>query len=200
MLGKWDLATVDPDTAYVTIAVSGAYVGKTIDFREFASRGMQLVGMTQQYKDGVLYFADDLARNIAHGDKSLLNMLNEADEYVQHNGLDLPREEEAKTITADPECVTKPIRQVDLQGAGITSVIWATGYRSDFGWLKADVFDSEGKPVHQRGVTFEQGIYFVGLPWLSRRGSSFIWGVWHDAKYIADHITTQQRYRRYQPG
>ncbi len=200
VLGKWDLATVDPDTAHVTIAVSGAYGGKTIDFREFAARGMQLVGMTQQYDNGVLHFADDLAGNITHGDNSLLNMLREADEYVQRNGLDLPLEEESKVIIADPECVVNPVRQLDLEESGIKSVIWATGYRSDFGWLKADVFDTDGKPVHHRGVTEEQGIYFLGLPWLSRRGSSFIWGVWHDAKYIADHIATQQRYRFYQPG
>lgn len=200
VLGKWDLATVDPDTAHVTIAVSGAYGGKTIDFREFASRGMKLVGMTQRFENGVLHFADDLAGNINHGDTSLLDMLAEADEYIQRNGLDLPTEEAAKVITADPDCVVNPIRQLNLNDSGVKSVIWATGYRSDFDWLKADVFDTEGKPVHQRGVTAEQGIYFLGLPWLSRRGSSFIWGVWHDAKYIADHITTQQRYRSYKPG
>ncbi len=200
VLGKWDLATVDPDTAHVTIAVSGANGGKTIDFREFAARGMQLVGMTQQYENGVLNFSDDLAGNVAYGDASLLNMLAEADEYIQRNGLDFPMEEEAKIITDDPECLVKPIRQLNLQESGINSVIWATGYRSDFDWLKADVFDADGKPVHQRGVTEEPGIYFLGLPWLSRRGSSFIWGVWHDAKYIADHITTQQRYRFYKRG
>ncbi len=40
-------------------------------------------------------------------------------------------------------------------------------------------------------------MYFLGLPWLSRRGSSFIWGVWHDAGYVADHITTQRGYLAY---
>ena len=199
VLGKWDLATVDPDTAHVTIAVSGAYGGKTVDFREFASRGMNLVGMTQSYNNGVLAFADDLAGNISHGDSSFLNMLAEADAYVERNGLDLPLEEEAKTLVTMPDCVTQPIRELHLQDAGITSVIWATGYRNDFNWLQADIFDHEGKPLHQRGVTAEQGIYFLGLPWLSRRGSSFIWGVWHDAKYIADHIMTQHRYMKYKP-
>ena len=200
VLGKWDLATVDPDTAHVTIAVSGAHGGKTVDFREFASRGMKLVGMTQEYKNGVLHFADDLASNIAHGDSSYLNMLAEADAYIKRNGLDLPPDEDAKKLIANPECVDKPIRELQLKSAGINSVIWATGYRNDFDWLQADVFDHEGKPVHQRGVTSQQGIYFLGLPWLSRRGSSFIWGVWHDAKYIADHITTQHRYMKYTPG
>ncbi|MGH4767230.1 FAD-dependent oxidoreductase, partial [Klebsiella pneumoniae] len=46
----------------------------------------------------------------------------------------------------------------------------------------------------------EPGVYFLGLPWLSRRGSTFIWGVWHDAKYIADQIALQRQYQRYQPS
>jgi putative flavoprotein involved in K+ transport len=62
----------------------------------------------------------------------------------------------------------------------------------DYGWLQVDALDANGKPRHQRGVSSEPGVYFLGLPWLSRRGSTFIWGVWHDAKYIADHIATQR--------
>lgn len=69
--------------------------------------------------------------------------------------------------------------------------------RDGLRWLNVDAFDANGKPQHQRGVSKEPGIYFVGLPWLSRRGSSFIWGVWHDAKHIADHIATQRKYVDY---
>lgn len=194
VLGKWDLATVDPDTAHVTIAVSGANGGHTVDFRRHASNGMTLLGMTQKYADGVLHFASDLAENIAHGDASYLAMLDEADAYVERNGLDLPIESDARNIDADPDCVSDPILELNLQQANITSIIWATGYANDFSWLNVDVFDHEGKPKHLRGVSDESGIYFLGLPWLSRRGSSFIWGVWHDAKYLADHIVTQHRY------
>ena len=79
-----------------------------------------------------------------------------------------------------------------------TSIVWATGYTQDFGWLGVDAFDDTGRPRHQRGVSSEPGIYFLGLPWLSRRGSSFIWGVWHDAKFIAGHIATQRGYLAYE--
>ena len=54
--------------------------------------------------------------------------------------------------------------------------------------MKLDVFDKFQKPVHNNGISNEKGIYFLGLPWLSMRGSSFIWGVWKDAKYLAEHI------------
>lgn len=80
----------------------------------------------------------------------------------------------------------------------MTTILWATGYALDYGWLAVDAFDAQGKPQHQRGVSSEPGIYFVGLPWLSRRGSAFIWGVWHDAKHVADHIDKQRKYFAYQ--
>ena len=66
--------------------------------------------------------------------------------------------------------------------------------------MQVDAFDEDGKPKHRRGVSSEPGVYFLGLPWLSRRGSSFIWGVWHDARYLADHITTQRGYLAYEPS
>lgn len=91
----------------------------------------------------------------------------------------------------------QPILELDLLEAGITSIIWATGYAVDFSWLQVDTFSEQGKPLHQRGVSREPGVYFLGLPWLSRRGSSFIWGVWHDAKHVADHIATQRKYLAY---
>jgi hypothetical protein len=59
-----------------------------------------------------------------------------------------------------------------------------------YSWLKFELLDEKGRPRHHRGVSVEPGIYFLGLPWQSRRGSSFIWGVWHDAKHVADHIST----------
>ena len=73
----------------------------------------------------------------------------------------------------------------------IKNIIWATGYVQDFSWLKVDVFDADGKPAHDRGVAKADGIYFLGLPWLSMRGSSFIWGVWEDAKYLAAQISAR---------
>ena len=197
VLGKWDAAAPAEGREHTTIAVSGAEGGKTVDFRNLAAGGMTLVGKTEKFKDGVMHFAGDLARNVAQGDANYLSVLNEADEFVARNGLDLAEEPEARIIGPDPACMTDPIREVNLADAGITAIIWATGFSADFGWLQVDAFDAKGKPKHQRGVSSEPGIYFLGLPWLSRRGSSFIWGVWHDAKYLADHITTQRGYLAY---
>jgi len=197
VLGKWDAATPGPGTEHVTIAVSGARGGQTVDFRRFANEGMTLVGLTESFNNGVLHFADDLVRNVTQGDANYLSVLDEADAYVARHGLCLPAEPEARLLPAEPACMSEPIRELNLSEAGISAVIWATGYANDYSWLNMDVLDEKGSPQHQRGVTAEPGCFFVGLPWQSRRGSSFIWGVWHDAKYIADQITIQNSYLAY---
>jgi len=201
VLGKWDAEAMDPGTEHVTISVSGAHGGNTVDFRRLAARGMTLLGRTKSYQDGVVRFERDLADSIARGDANYLSLLDEADEFIARNGLDLPQEPEARNIGPDPDCITNPTLELDLAEAGVTSILWATGFAVDYSWLKVGAVDEHGKPKHQRGVSAEPGVYFLGLPWQSRRGSSFIWGVWHDAKHLADHISTQRKYLEYRgPG
>jgi putative flavoprotein involved in K+ transport len=152
------------------------------------------VGLTASFEGGTLRFASDLSENIARGDANYMSLLDEADAYVARNGLDLPEEPEARMLGPVPTCVTDPLLELDLAEAGVNSIIWATGFATYYSWLQVDAFDERGKPKHRRGVSSEPGVYFLGLPWLSRRGSSFIWGVWHDAKHLSDHITTQRGY------
>ncbi len=164
VLGQWDKKTPDPSTEHVTIAVSGAHGGHTVDFRRFAERGMKLLGKAENYENGVLNIAPDLAKNIAAGDASYLSVMDEADAYVAANRLNLPEEPEARKIDAAPDCVTNPILQIDLAEANIRSIVWATGYALDFSWIKTAEFDEKGRPIHQRGVTRTPGLYFLGLP------------------------------------
>ena len=197
VLNKWDMEAT-PGAEHTTIAVSGARGGETIDFRKLAHNGMKLVGLTESYADGKIRFATDLADNVRNGDAYLMNLLDEADAFVLRNGLDLPEEPDARRQLADPACMTDPMLSLDLADAGITTIIWATGFSADYSWLPANALTPEGKPAHQRGVSKEAGIYFLGLPWQTRRGSSFIWGVWFDARYVADHISKQRGYMAYQ--
>lgn len=196
-LGLWDAQTPPAGAEHVTIAFSGAYGGRTIDFRTLAAEGILLHGRAESYADGVLRFADDLAANIAEGDRFYRELLDQADAFAERNGLALPEEPQARRLGPLPGCVTDPVLELDLAAAGITTIIWATGYRTDYGWLDVDVLDAAGRPIHQRGVAAEPGLYFLGLPWLSHRGSSFIWGVWHDAGYVAAHIANQRHYFAY---
>ncbi|MBS0241333.1 MAG: NAD(P)-binding domain-containing protein [Proteobacteria bacterium] len=197
VLGKWDATAREAGKEHVTIAVTGANGGHSIDFRRLAQAGLVLVGRAVAYEAGEMRFAADLVENVRRGDAYLRSLLDEADAYVERNGLDLPLDPAARETVADADCLKHPLASLDLEKAGVSTIIWATGYTNDFSWLHADTFDAAQRPVHLRGVSKEPGIYFLGLSFLSRRGSSFIWGVWHDAKYIADQIAAQRMYYSY---
>jgi len=191
-LGEWDARAVAPGTEHVTIAVSGAHGGHTVDFRDLAARGITLLGRAANFDDGVLYLEDDLAKNIALGDTNYLSVLDAADAYVARHSIDLPPEPGARAIGPLPRCVTDPILKLNLAAAGITSIVWATGYTLDFDWIQLRAFDKTGRPLHDRGISVIPGLYFLGLSWLSRRASPFIWGVWHDADFLARHLADRQ--------
>ncbi|MDU8928682.1 NAD(P)/FAD-dependent oxidoreductase [Alisedimentitalea sp. MJ-SS2] len=197
VLNMWDAAAPPAGAEHVTIAVSGAEGGHTVDFRKLAEQGIILVGRTEGFDGVVMRFAGDLVDNVNNGDANLMSVLDAADAYVARNRLDLPEEPEARKVGPDPDCMVNPQRTLDLKEAGVTTILWATGFKTDYSWLKVDAFDENAKPIHQRGVSSAPDVYFVGLPWLSRRGSSFIWGVWHDAKFIADQIAIQRGYAAY---
>jgi putative flavoprotein involved in K+ transport len=199
VLNLWDLEAA-PDTEHVTIAVSGAYGGRTVDFRRLAAEGIVLTGRVAGYEGGAVTFAGDLQENLAKGDADYLALLDAADAWAARHAADLPEEPEARIIPPDPPCVTEPLVRLDLAAEDVGTIIWATGFRRDFGWIALDTFHPDGTPRHQRGVAAEPGLYFLGLPWQSRRGSSFIWGVWHDAAFVADHIARMRHYLSYTPG
>lgn len=197
VLGLWDLDAPRPGTEHVTIAVSGAYGGQTMDFRRLGGEGVTLTGRTVGFTDGTLRFGEDLRANVAAGDENHAQLLDMADAYAARIGLDLPPDPEARRKFADPDSLTHPPKALDLTKEGVTTIIWATGFRQDFDWLKVNGFNDKGMPIHQRGVSVVPDLYFLGLPWQSRRGSSFLWGVWHDAKHIADQIAIQRAYMLY---
>ncbi|MCW4459864.1 NAD(P)/FAD-dependent oxidoreductase [Microbacterium sp. MPKO10] len=199
VLGIWDQQTPSAGADHVTLALSGAYGGWTVDFRNLAESGITLVGRTAAYDAGTLRFADGLKKTIADGDAFYLKLLADADAYVDRNALDLPQDPDAWVLGEMPRCVSDPIRELDVHEAGITSIIWATGYTYDFGWLHVDAVDENGQPRHERGISPEPGIYFVGLPWLSRRSSSFLCGVSGDARHIAEQISVRRRYLAHSP-
>lgn len=196
-LGLWDEVKIQPKKKHVAFAVSGYEGGKTVDFRRLAHMGITLVGVTRAWDEGVMEFEPGLAANVAEGDRAYFDVLRDADAYIEQNGLPFAPEPEAWELLADPECLVNPILSLDLAEAGVTTILWATGFSFDFSWLKVKAFDEKGEPFHKRGISAESGIYFLGLPNLVNRASSFIYGVWHDAKYVADHIVLQNEYMAY---
>jgi putative flavoprotein involved in K+ transport len=168
--------------------ITGAYGGHTVDFREFAAQGITLLGRLQAVQDGVLHFADDLRQNLAYGDAAHGGFLDRVDQFVEQSALSVPSDPKARARRGEPPCVTEPLRQLDRRVIGLSAVIWATGYTFDFGWINLPVLHPDGRPMHNRGIAPVSGIYFLGLPWLSKMSSSFLSGVGDDAARLADCI------------
>jgi putative flavoprotein involved in K+ transport len=154
--------------------------------------GVTLAGRLTDAGGTMVRFADDLAATIAAGDGFISFLKARIDAFIAMNGIDAP-EEASLTFASDTGA---PLRELDLEAAGVTSVVWATGYRMDFSWILDADFDDQGYPVHKGGVAPARGLYFVGLPWLNTRGSGFIVGVGADAESIVAHIDAPGRRQR----
>jgi putative flavoprotein involved in K+ transport len=173
--------------------ITGAYGGHTIDFRKFVAQGIILVGRLRSASEGILYFAADLEESLKYGDAAYSAFLQKVDAYIEQKRIGLPAEPEARAHLPDPPCVVEPMRQLDSRAVALSSVIWATGYTFDFSWIDLPVLSARGEPMHERGVATVPGIYFLGLPWLSKMNSSFLAGVGDDASRLADHISARHR-------
>jgi len=165
--------------------VSGKDGGRTLNLHQFARDGVILLGRIQGAHRGKLTLAPDLKENLAKSDKFRADLLKRIDDYIEKAGLDVPPAALPELRDGyDAEVIT----ELDVQSAGITSVIWATGYRFDFSLVQLPVVDADGYPVQKRGVTGFPGLYFVGLPWLHTSGSGVFGGVGDDAAFIVADI------------
>ncbi|HEY0289368.1 MAG TPA: MSMEG_0569 family flavin-dependent oxidoreductase [Pseudomonas sp.] len=164
--------------------VTGRDGGRDIDLRKFALEGMQLFGRLDGLQGNVLQFSDNLSASLDSADAVYNRINNSIDKYIAEQGIDAPAGEPYQPLWAPAQERT----ELDLAAQGITSVIWCIGFTPDFTWVEAPVFNGRGHPGHQRGVTAQPGLYFLGLPWLYTWGSGRFSGVARDAEYVVEHI------------
>ena len=157
-----------------------------MDLRRLAAHGVTPVGRLAGVRGATVWFGDDLAATVAAADGHLRAFRDSVDDFVARRGIACAPPDD------DPPppgpWVQQAPRQLQLDRTGIRSVLWATGYRRDFSWIDADVFDATGEPVQRRGVTAADGLFFLGLRWMYRRGSDTIHGVGADAEHLAGVI------------
>jgi putative flavoprotein involved in K+ transport len=164
--------------------VTGRDGGRDIDLRAFALQGMKLYGLLQGLQEGCLQFAPGLTQALDHADQ-IYNGINAAiDKHIAAQGIEAPPPSVYEPVWS-PE---QELAQLDIVAAGITSVVWCIGFQPDFQWLDAPVFNGRGQPVHQRGITQQPGLYFLGLPWQYTWGSGRFSGVARDALFLAEQI------------
>lgn len=196
---EWDLAT-----GYMTMPVeqhpkgtairfkahphmSGRDGGRTINLRQMALDGIRLHGKVLGVEGGCFRLCGDLAETLGGADDVCRAEMEGIDKFIEENGLDVPAEE-VTPVDWQPE----PERALfDLSGAGISTVIYATGFHFDFGWINLPVFDERGYPRYVRGVTEIPGLYFCGLHWMHTQGSGLFYGVGEDAEYVVGHLVDQ---------
>ncbi|MFE2940847.1 MSMEG_0569 family flavin-dependent oxidoreductase [Streptomyces sp. NPDC059255] len=169
--------------------VTGRDGGRDIDLRVFARDGMRLYGRLTGARGTVLDFADDLKVNLDRADSVADSIKDSIDAHIAAQGIDAPAEERYVPVW-EP---TEQPASLDLAKAGITSVVWSTGFSRDHRWIETPVFDGRGYPMHRRGVTNSPGLYFLGLPWQFTWGSGRFESVGRDAEFLADHIEASRR-------
>jgi putative flavoprotein involved in K+ transport len=196
----WNLALGDADRtidqrveAQPSRLMTGVGGGYDVDLRRLAAAGVVLLGRVVGARDGRLALAPDLRENLARGDASLVALTRRCDDHVARNGLDFPAPDACMEILPEPVEVVDPVLTLDLAAAGISTIVWANGFRYDFSWIDLPLFASCAKasnpaPRHRRGITDVPGVYFLGLPWLHKWKSAFLFGVGEDAEHLALQI------------
>lgn len=170
--------------------VSGKNGGHTLSLHDFHRDGITLLGHLVGVEGRALRFEDDLRANMAKADAYADAFMASIDRHIDLSGLDTPppTPEELSGGPPNDDWTIPSIRSLDLGSAGVSTVIWATGFKFDFSWIEGAVLDSFGYPVTDRGVTEVPGLYFTGLNWMHKRKSGILYGVDEDAAYLAERI------------
>ncbi|SEF17473.1 MSMEG_0569 family flavin-dependent oxidoreductase [Streptomyces sp. Ag109_O5-10] len=169
--------------------VTGRDGGRDIDLRAFAHDGMRLYGRLTEISGARMEFADDLKVNLDHADAVAEGIKDAIDGHIAAQGIDAPTEARYMPVWEPSE---HP-RALDVTEAGITSVVWSTGFTRDHRWIEIPAFDGRGYPMHWRGISNVPGLYFLGLPWQHSWGSGRFEAVGRDAEFLADHIDAGRR-------
>jgi putative flavoprotein involved in K+ transport len=165
--------------------VTGRDGGQSLNLHILAQHGVTLLGRIKNFSGSTAHFAEDLTDNLAQADEFATEFQQAVDMLIEKAGMQAPREEIAEDRAGYD---MQPIADLDLDDAGIKTIIWATGYTFDYSWIDFPIYDETGYPVQQRGVTEKPGLYFVGLNWLHTRKSGLLYGVGEDAAYVANHL------------
>jgi putative flavoprotein involved in K+ transport len=164
--------------------LTGRDGGRDIDLRKFALEGMKLYGRLKAARGTILKLGDDLQANLDNADRVYNGICRLIDDHIEKNGIGAPATPHYEPVWS-PD-VTPTV--LDLGAAGITSIIWTTGFRSDWSWIDLPMFDGTGYPTHKRGITSVEGAYVIGLPWLHTWGSGRFVSIGRDTEFVADHI------------
>jgi putative flavoprotein involved in K+ transport len=175
--------------------LSGSGGGHTINLHRFARDGIVLLGHLRSVSGHHAILAPDLKENLAKADKMAADFKGGVDDYIAKYDMDAPLPDAGNTddYDGDDGYREQEILELDLQAAGIRTIVWAAGFTVDYSFVRIPVFDQDGYPVQQRGVTAYPGLYFMGVHYQHKNKSDLFYGVGEDAEYVAAAVTAQPR-------
>ncbi len=159
-------------------------------------RGVRLAGRLIEAEAGDVRFADDLVGTTTAAEVRLNRVLADIDRYAEACVPGTPMAAAMPAIAATAIPVRPRPRRLNLDRAGVRTVVWATGFRPTYPWLTVPVLDQTGRIRHDRGVTAAPGLYAIGLRFQHRRNATFIDGARHDAAYVTDHLADRRSLER----
>ena len=174
--------------------LSGSRGGHTINLHRFARDGIVLLGHLRSVSGHHATLAADLKENLGKADKKAADLKRDADEYIEKHGIDAPMPDAGNTDDyegGDGYC-QEEILELDLRAAGIGTIVWAAGFNVDYSFVRIPVFDQDGYPIQQRGVTAYPGLYFMGVHYQHKNKSDLFYGVGEDAAYLASVVTARR--------
>ncbi len=165
--------------------------GHTLSYQQLERDGVTLLGHLTDAADGALVLETDIGQHIRYADERSAFFRKETDDAIVRSGLALPpAEDDPADDSAEHRWNATGPARLDLRAAGVSGIVWCTGFTGDFSWLKLPVLDERGLPVHRDGASPEPGLWFLGFPWLRCRGSGIIPGIETDAARLAVEIRT----------
>lgn len=192
-MGFWEVGVdelEDPAMQFAALPqVSGVDGGHTVSFQSLARDGVTLLGRVLDIDGYGVTLKTDLMECISFADEKSSAFKKGIDAFILREGIHAPPPEPDPGEPVLPDLKgSHLVERLNLREAGITSVIWCTGFDANWEWLKVDVFDEAGRPKHRNGISASPGLYFIGFPWLSKRKSGTLYGITEDASRIVEHI------------
>ena len=166
-----------------SLLVTGVGGGHDMNLRRLHAAGVRVHGSLREIEGGVAVFQDNAEAIASAADEACAQFLAAADAHAERLNLDLPAAQPRRFAEALPARTS-----LDLHAAGVSSVIWCTGYRLAYAWVKAPFLDERGVPRQERGITPCEGLYVLGLHWMHTVQSGLFFGVERDAAHLVDHI------------
>ena len=169
---------------------SGVRGGHDINLMDLSKKGLNLRGSVYSCSYNKIIFKNDLYRNLKFSDDSAINWSKRVDDFIVQKNMVTPPDKVTKDKRINRSNTTSAL-EMSLLSSSVKSIIWATGFRYNFDWIKLKLTDKKGHPIQKRGVTKYKGLYFMGLQWMHSSKSAQFIGVGEDAEFIVNDIRTK---------